>query len=380
LLNSLVDTGANGSIFLNTACAIDVAKFFQTKVVRLKTPYQIKGYDGKSNQPVTHVIILHLAIDGRRFKNVPMIIANLGNHDMIIGRQWLDEKDIWLDVKNQRLLWPQDRPLEDKVKLSHELTIPRDALVKPDVDPKHQRDADRRDRKMENKFPIRILKREEPLPSCLPKEESKAPRYQPPRTQKMDDRANMNKMNRNLTEETRQEEKKPCKRVHRTDLPKIDIAAIGAVGFHRTAQKKNTEVFITSLYEIDKMIDEQRANLMFQDYDDYQKIVDERLPKQYKDFEDVFSRKDADDLSPHRPCDHKIQLTEPNNLGFSPLRKQSLAELEATREYLLDNLNKGFIATSNAPFASPILFALKPGGGLRFCVDYRKLNAITRKD
>jgi hypothetical protein len=45
-----------------------------------------------------------------------------------------------------------------------------------------------------------------------------------------------------------------------------------------------------------------------------------------------------------------------------------------------DNLNKGFIAPSSAPFASPILVSRKHDGGLRFCVDYRKLNAITKKN
>ena len=38
------------------------------------------------------------------------------------------------------------------------------------------------------------------------------------------------------------------------------------------------------------------------------------------------------------------------------------------------------ITTSDAPFASSVLFAKKPGGGWRFCVDYRKLNEITKKD
>jgi hypothetical protein len=32
------------------------------------------------------------------------------------------------------------------------------------------------------------------------------------------------------------------------------------------------------------------------------------------------------------------------------------------------------------PFAAPILFAQKANGGLRFYVDYRKLNAMTHKD
>ncbi|TVY54323.1 hypothetical protein LCER1_G006692 [Lachnellula cervina] len=39
-----------------------------------------------------------------------------------------------------------------------------------------------------------------------------------------------------------------------------------------------------------------------------------------------------------------------------------------------------FIALSHAPFASLVLFALKPRGGLQFCINFHKLNAITRKD
>ena len=50
------------------------------------------------------------------------------------------------------------------------------------------------------------------------------------------------------------------------------------------------------------------------------------------------------------------------------------------KQYLVENLNKGFIAQSQCPFAALILFARKADGGLRFCVDYRKLNAITKKD
>ena len=58
----------------------------------------------------------------------------------------------------------------------------------------------------------------------------------------------------------------------------------------------------------------------------------------------------------------------------------SQEELQAVKDYLKENLAKGFIVASSAPFASPVLFVRKPNGGLRFCVDYRKLNAITRKD
>ena len=50
------------------------------------------------------------------------------------------------------------------------------------------------------------------------------------------------------------------------------------------------------------------------------------------------------------------------------------------KKYLEENLSKGFIRPSSSSCASPVLFAKKPDGGLRFCVDYRGLNAITKKN
>ena len=55
-------------------------------------------------------------------------------------------------------------------------------------------------------------------------------------------------------------------------------------------------------------------------------------------------------------------------------------ELLVLRKELTSLLDKDFIQESKSPAAAPVLFAKKPGGGLRFCVDYRGLNAITRKD
>ena len=55
-------------------------------------------------------------------------------------------------------------------------------------------------------------------------------------------------------------------------------------------------------------------------------------------------------------------------------------ELLVLRRTLTDLLAKGFIRISHSAAAAPVLFARKPGGGLRFCVDYRALNAITKRD
>ena len=58
----------------------------------------------------------------------------------------------------------------------------------------------------------------------------------------------------------------------------------------------------------------------------------------------------------------------------------SLKQLQLVKTYLKDYLKNGFITYSRAAYALPVLFAKKPRGGQQFCVNYCKLNAITKKD
>ena len=78
----------------------------------------------------------------------------------------------------------------------------------------------------------------------------------------------------------------------------------------------------------------------------------------------MFSKEALNVLPLYRAYDHKIKLIGDNNLKFSPLYGHLSEELKILKQYLVDNLNKGFIEASQAPFAAPVLFVKKPGGGL----------------
>lgn len=105
------------------------------------------------------------------------------------------------------------------------------------------------------------------------------------------------------------------------------------------------------------------------------------LPERYHDWLDVFDRTEAEKLPPNRPgIDTSIEIEEGKTVPWGPLYSMSENELLVLRKTLNDYLSKGFIRVSKSPAAAPVLFVKKPGGGLRFCVDYRGLNQITKKD
>jgi hypothetical protein len=55
-------------------------------------------------------------------------------------------------------------------------------------------------------------------------------------------------------------------------------------------------------------------------------------------------------------------------------------ELQVLREYINENLKKGYIRFSTLLARYPVLFVLKPNEKLRIYVDYRQLNAIIIKN
>ena len=104
------------------------------------------------------------------------------------------------------------------------------------------------------------------------------------------------------------------------------------------------------------------------------------LPPQFASFGDVFCKKKAETLPPHRTYDCPIDLLP----GTSPPRGRvyplSLPETQAMAEYIKENLERGFIRKSTSPAGAGFFFVSKKDGSLRPCIDYRGLNKITVKN
>ncbi|OWZ16732.1 hypothetical protein PHMEG_0009427 [Phytophthora megakarya] len=68
----------------------------------------------------------------------------------------------------------------------------------------------------------------------------------------------------------------------------------------------------------------------------------------------------------------------------APIKSQpyrvSKVEGDVMEAELGQYLDLGLIKPSASLWASPVLMIRKPDGGVRFCIDYRKLNAVTIKD
>jgi hypothetical protein len=77
--------------------------------------------------------------------------------------------------------------------------------------------------------------------------------------------------------------------------------------------------FSTSLYEIDRLIEEKQPSIIVNEETDEQ-MIERLLSKEYQDLRNAFLKIELDTLAPHRPYDYRIKLEAENTLGYSPLR------------------------------------------------------------
>ena len=74
---------------------------------------------------------------------------------------------------------------------------------------------------------------------------------------------------------------------------------------------------------------------------------------------------------------HRIETGTATPIRF---RRISPAQQEEARRLIQDMLQKDVIQPSTSLWASPIVLVHKKNGAMHFCVDYRKVNAVTRED
>ena len=104
----------------------------------------------------------------------------------------------------------------------------------------------------------------------------------------------------------------------------------------------------------------------------------EQLYSLLVEFADVFSFS-SKDLGRTKELKHHIFTSDAQPVHLSP-RRIPQARREELRGLLRDMLESDVIQQSDSPWSSPIVLAKKHDGTTRFCVDYRKVNEVTRKD
>ena len=107
-----------------------------------------------------------------------------------------------------------------------------------------------------------------------------------------------------------------------------------------------------------------------------------KLPERFKRYAALFSDEEAKKFPPSRPHDHKIELTDKAPASFNMKMYPMSAKDQAAEDKFLDeNLEKGYIVPSDSPYGfSTFQVPKKDSDEMRYIIDYRPLNAVTKRD
>ena len=173
------------------------------------------------------------------------------------------------------------------------------------------------------------------------------------------------------------------------DIQSSDIAVVGLKELAAVCEAKGLNAFMVDWRDLKNVISEKwemnailsaLVGVVITLNNVIKKPNSTILLEKYSDFSDVFDKVHADKLPHHSEHDLAIKTEESKQSLFSPTYDHSQLELDVFCKYINEILGKEFIVPSKLPAGAPILFTKKKDGELRLCVDYRSLNAITKKN
>ena len=104
----------------------------------------------------------------------------------------------------------------------------------------------------------------------------------------------------------------------------------------------------------------------------------DQLRSLVEEFGELFAL-DSSELGRTSVVTHEINTGEHCSVRQHP-RRVPFSLRGKVCELIKDMLDQGVVVPSASPWASPIVLVAKKDGSTRFCVDYRKLNAVTKLD
>ncbi len=165
----------------------------------------------------------------------------------------------------------------------------------------------------------------------------------------------------------------------------MNIAMIETVTYKMLVKQSDIKIFAVIILKIDRLITtvenkSEEVNLHELFHAEALKQVKVKLFSEYHDYLNIFDRAMINQLSLHCFYNHKIELIDEEMLSRSRLYQMFNHKLQKIKKYLINHLNKEFIFFSFASYVSLILFIEKKDDSLHFCVDYRKLNALIKRN
>jgi len=102
--------------------------------------------------------------------------------------------------------------------------------------------------------------------------------------------------------------------------------------------------------------------------------------EEYHKYANVFNKTKAETLTPYCPYNLRIELEKDFYPLVGTIYSLSKFKQETLKEFIDENLTNRFICSISSPHRVLVLFVKKKDGSLWLCVDFCRLNRITKKD
>ncbi len=350
-LKSLIDIEAADYSFIDEVIMQIVCDQLQIESLTLIKAKSIREFnDHYAKKLITHVIYLNLTVQDHTIDIAFMLITQLDQHQMILEKTWMNKINLVINMQINSL-WFSNFISSQKsiVLLSSNKTIMKQISLTS----------------------THILKRSFTTSQVSLKSFSFS---------------QFNERSVKLIEQLKSRDATLTNvKIFKSTSNSLNIVMIKAATYRMLVKQSDVKIFAVIILKIDRLIitvenKSEEVNLHELSHVKTLEKVKVKLLFKYHDYLDVFDRVMIDQLSFHCFYDHKIELIDEETSSRSKLYQMFDHKLQKIKKYLIDYLNKEFIFFSFASYVSLILFIEKKNESLRFCVNYRKLNALIKWD